>query len=105
MKRRILCVLAALALCLGLAPGTARAAEAEAEVSGPLDFTSASSGTSGSGYSWNADTRTLTLNNFTQTIPDSTDRGTAILLPENAALVLEGESTIANSSYGGAGFR
>ena len=101
MKRRILCVLIALALCLGLAPGTARAAEAEAEVSGPLDFTSASSGTSGSGYSWNADTRTLTLNNFTQTIPDSTDRGTAILLPENAALVLEGESTIANSSYGG----
>lgn len=98
MKRRILCVLIALALCLGLCPGGAFMAGA---VSGTLDFTSQASDTAGAGYSWVADTRTLTLTNFTQTVSGDTESVRAIKLPADTTLVLEGESAITNGSFGG----
>lgn len=97
MKKRIVSIFIALVLCLSLLPGTALAEE----ISDTLDFTSQDSNISGDGYSWTADTKTLTLNNFTQKITGSTEGGIAISLPENATLVLEGESTITNESYGG----
>ena len=95
--KKIISILLCLALCLGLLPGTAAAVE----VTDALDLTSQNTDVSGDGYSWAADTKTLTLTNFTQTISDSTEREIAIALPENATLVLEGESTITNSSLGG----
>lgn len=102
MKKRIFSLALALVMCLGLMPGTAFAAEA---LSTGLDFTSQSDDASGDGYSWTAETRTLTLNNFTQTISESTGGGIAIILPENTTLVLEGESTITNSYPGGTGIQ
>lgn len=102
MKKRIFSLALALVMCLGLMPGTAFAAEA---LSTGLDFTSQSDDASGDGYSWIAETRTLTLNNFTQTISESTGGGIAIILPENTTLVLEGESTITNSYPGGTGIQ
>lgn len=95
MKKRIFSLLTALALCLGLLPGTALAA-----VDGPLDFTSQTS-TSGDGYSWDANTLTLKLTDFTQTIPNTSKSGKAVVLPADSTLVLEGESTITNNSPGG----
>ena len=102
MKKHFFCITLALVMCLGLTPGTAFAAEA---LSTGLDFTSQSGDASGDGYSWTAETRTLTLNNFTQTISESTGGGIAIILPENTTLVLEGESTITNSCPGGTGIQ
>ena len=92
MRKRIFSLALALVMCLGLMPGTAFAAEA---LSTGLDFTSQSDDASGDGYSWIAETRTLTLNNFTQTISESTGGGIAIILPENTTLVLERPSPTA----------
>ena len=103
MRKQIFSLALALVMCLGLMPGTAFAAEA---LSTGLDFTSQSDDASGDGYSWTAETRTLTLNNFTQTISESAGGGgIAIIFPENTTLVLEGESTITNSCPGGTGIQ
>ena len=97
MKKRVLSFLTALALCLGFLPGTAFAAETTVG----LDFSSQESDSAGDGYSWAAETKTLTLTNFSQTLSDSSGNEIAITLPENSTLVLEGESTITNSCPGG----
>lgn len=96
MKKRIISILTALVLCLSMCP-----LGASAESSDVLDFTSQSGGVSGEGYTWDAETNTLTLNNFTQIISDTTDSIKAIKLPADTTLVLEGTSTITNQSYGG----
>ena len=67
MKKRVLSFLTALALCLGFLPGTAFAAETTVG----LDFSSQESDSAGDGYSWAAETKTLTLTNFSQTLSDS----------------------------------
>ncbi len=95
--KKVISILLCLILCLGLLPARAWAAD----VSEVLDFTTQSTDVSGDGYSWAADSKTLTLTNFTQTISASAQRGIAIALPENTTLVLEGESTVTNSSLGG----
>ncbi len=95
--KKLISILLSLALFLCIPPAGVFAGEVSAE----LDFTNQTSDTSGDGYSWNEETKTLTLNNFSQTIPDTTDSVRAIKLPEDTTLILEGESTINNSSFGG----
>ncbi|MCI8283737.1 MAG: carbohydrate-binding domain-containing protein [Firmicutes bacterium] len=95
--KKLISILLSLALFLCIPPAGVFAGEVSAE----LDFTNQTSDTSGDGYSWNEETKTLTLNNFSQTIPNTTDSVRAIKLPEDTTLILEGESTINNSSFGG----
>lgn len=72
--KKVISIFLCLALCLGLLPGTAAAAD----VTGVLDFTSPSTDVSDTakGYSWDANAKTLTLaegfNAATVTLPDDT---------------------------------
>lgn len=88
--KKVISILLCLALCLGLLPGTAAAAD----VTDALDFTSQSADVSDAamGYSWDAATKTLTLsegfNAATVTLPDDT-----------VTINTAGDSTIDNLAF------
>ena len=92
MKRRLFSILTALALCLGLLPPRAFAADT---YSGILNFAPEYdsmniSPASGSGYEWDETSKTLTLTDFHQ----ETSLAFGIVLPADSTLVLNGENTI-----------
>lgn len=110
MKRRIISIVMALALCLGLLPAPARAA---ASYTTRLDFTNVGDGegqtpASGDGYAWEGDAQngyTLTLNGITINVPNEVPvpppfatqaRRGAIYLPTDGpvTIVLIGQNSL-----------
>lgn len=65
-------------------------------VNAAMDFTQKDTDDTGEGYSWDSASKTLTLTNYKMTEPCN---DTAIILPDNAKLVLKGENTL-NSKNG-----
>ena len=61
-----------------------------------MDFTGKDTNDTGEGYSWDYASKTLTLTNYKMTEPYN---DSAIILPDNAKLVLNGENTL-NSNNG-----
>lgn len=61
-----------------------------------MDFTGTNTDATGEGYSWDSDSKTLTLTGYKMTEPCN---DTAIILPDGAKLVLNGENTL-NSKNG-----
>ena len=61
-----------------------------------MDFTGTNTDATGEGYSWDSASKTLTLTNYKMTEPCN---DTAIILPDDAKLVLSGENTL-NSRNG-----
>lgn len=61
-----------------------------------MDFTGTNTDATGEGYSWDSDSKTLTLTGYKMTEPCN---DTAIILPAGANLVLSGENTL-NSKNG-----
>lgn len=59
-----------------------------------LDFSQNPASAAGDGYSWDSASRTLTLSGFDNTASAVT--GTAVILPDGAKIVLEGENKIAS---------
>ena len=62
-----------------------------------MDFTGKDTNDTGEGYSWDYASKTLTLTNYKMTEPRN---DSAIILPDNAKLVLNGENTL--NSHNGA---
>ena len=56
-----------------------------------MDFTGTNTDATGEGYSWDSDSKTLTLTGYKMTEPCN---DTAIILPDGAKLVLNGENTL-----------
>lgn len=56
-----------------------------------MDFTGTNTDATGEGYSWDSDSKTLTLTGYKMTEPCN---DTAIILPDGAKLVLSGENTL-----------
>lgn len=65
-------------------------------VKAAMDFTGTNTDATGEGYSWNQSTKTLTLTDYQMTEPCN---DTAIILPDGAKLILNGENTL-NSKNG-----
>ena len=65
-------------------------------VKAAMDFTGTNTDATGEGYSWNQSTKTLTLTDYQMTAPCN---DTAIILPDGAKLILNGENTL-NSKNG-----
>lgn len=61
-----------------------------------MDFTEKNENASGQGYEWDCSSKTLTLTNYQMTEPCN---DTAIILPDGAKLILNGENTL-NSKNG-----
>ena len=61
-SKRLFSMLLALMMCLTMLPTTAWAA---GELTEPLNFTSATDNVAGEGYSWTAESKTLTLDGLT----------------------------------------
>lgn len=112
MKRKILSMITTLALCLGLLPGAVSAAEKSMQgieaVTTMLNFADAEESMSGPGYTWDYETKTLTLENFYQDYTDTSTGTDAIRLPEttdDVTIILKGSNTIKSWSFGiGRGF-
>ena len=85
MKKRMLGLLLALALCLTLLPAAALAADTG------LDFTEAAADESGKGYSWNNETKTLVIDGLNLTVGS----GNAITLPGGSNIVVNGSNIVA----------
>lgn len=60
-------------------------------VKAAMDFTGKETNDTGEGYSWDSASKTLTLTNYNMTEPCN---DTAIILPDGAKLVLNGENTL-----------
>ena len=65
-------------------------------VKAAMDFTKKNENASGQGYEWDCSSKTLTLTNYKMTEPCN---DTAIILPDGAKLILNGENTL-NSKNG-----
>ena len=104
-------LLTALVLCLGLLAGTAGAVEGDA-LTDMLDFREELTSASGTGYAWDAETKTLTLNGLNLRIERERVLSSAlgaVSLPADSTIILEGTSNITvgqtqNGSYGGISF-
>ena len=97
MNTKILTLLLALCLVMGLLPATVFAEEAFSVQEQGIDVT-AENYTDGEGYSWDADTNTLTLTNL-HLVGNGKNQG--ITLPKGSAtIVLIGENKIENFRIG-----
>ena len=111
MKRKLFSIITALALCLGVLPGTVQAANKT--LTKPLDFTNIGEGegqtpAEGPGYQLEGDAQsgyTLTLDGLSLNVTEYTEdwkwrERTAILLPSDGpvTVVLKGKNTISASS-------
>ena len=86
-SKRLFSMLLALMMCLTMLPTTAWAA---GELTEPLNFTSATDNVAGEGYSWTAESKTLTLDGLTLNVTT----GDGITLPADSKIVLSGTNTV-----------
>lgn len=86
-SKRLFSMLLALMMCLTMLPTTAWAA---GELTEPLNFTSATNNVAGEGYSWTAESKTLTLDGLTLNVTT----GDGITLPADSKIVLSGTNTV-----------
>lgn len=64
-------------------------------VKAAMDFTGKDTNDTGEGYSWDSDSKTLTLTDYTMAEPYN---GSCIVLPDGAKLVLTGENTLSSKN-------
>lgn len=91
-----------LALIMSVIPamsGVTDEVQAATAIDYKLDFTEDSTATSGVGYNWDKNTRTLKLNNFNMSLSglvddDENDNDYLIFLPTNSSIVLTGTNII-----------
>ena len=84
MKKRMMGLFLAPALCLTLLPAAALAADTG------LDFTKATLDVTGNGYSWDNETKTLTIEGLDLTV----ESGNAITLPGDSKIVINGSNKV-----------
>ena len=102
MKKRIFSMLLACVTVMAFSPVAAFAADTETEIDlMSMDFREVKTDQKGDTWDWDAGDKILTLNNFKGVVNMGVrEKSSAILLPKNSMLILEGkENKITTNSY------
>lgn len=89
MNKKYLCGLLSAAVLLGACPTAVFAAD----ITDSLDFRKKTEDTTGNGWAWSANSQTLTLENFSVTVPmGKLEEKAAIYLPDESTIYIKGDN-------------
>lgn len=93
MTKKPICGLLTTAILLGALPVSAFAADALRITNWMMDFRSGRNDCEGDGWEWDADSKTLTLEDFNAVVPEGKmENQAAILLPDESTVSLKGKN-------------